>query len=179
MSSLKWKKIPEHPKYSACEDGRIRNDMTGKTIKLSKHRNTGSVLSGYLTAWVDGKHRKVHRLIASTFVENPRGKPWVNHIDENKSNNYCSNLIWSTALENCHHSVKLVNRRYQLVDTDLSMRRRGQDNPNSKLSDLEVEDLRNKYKSGEYKVVDLAAMFKISGKHVSSLARGFYRGKSN
>jgi hypothetical protein len=46
------------------------------------------------------KHLRVHRLVASAFVENPNGFPEVNHKDENKRNNKSSNLEWCTSSYN-------------------------------------------------------------------------------
>jgi hypothetical protein len=40
------------------------------------------------------KHKRVHRLIAETFIPNPHGLPEVNHKDENKHNNSVANLEW-------------------------------------------------------------------------------------
>lgn len=47
----------------------------------------------------------VHRLVAHAFVENPDNKPEVNHIDEDKLNNWDYNLEYVTRSENALHSV--------------------------------------------------------------------------
>lgn len=50
----------------------------------------------------DGTPRNLvlHRLLATYFIENPDNKPYVNHIDGDKSNFELSNLEWVTSSEN-------------------------------------------------------------------------------
>jgi hypothetical protein len=63
---------------------------------------------GYLRVYLSigsKKHtKKVHRLIALTFIDNPDKKETVNHIDCNKLNNHVSNLEWMTNQENMRHA---------------------------------------------------------------------------
>ena len=61
--------------------------------------------------------KKVHRLVAQTFIPNPNNLPQVNHIDGNKENNYVNNLEWCTNKENAIHAVK-NNLRKKLIGKD-------------------------------------------------------------
>lgn len=40
------------------------------------------------------KHENIHRLVAKTFIPNPKNLPCVNHKDECKTNNKADNLEW-------------------------------------------------------------------------------------
>ena len=64
---------------------------------------------GYLKVclWKKGVYKttSIHRLVALNFIPNPKNKPQVNHIDENKRNNYINNLEWNTCIENIRHGT--------------------------------------------------------------------------
>lgn len=62
--------------------------------------------NGYYRYHVNGKTRKIHRLIAETFIPNPENKKTVDHIDRDVHNNDVSNLRWATDTEQKHNTSK-------------------------------------------------------------------------
>jgi len=49
---------------------------------------------------------RVHRLVATAFLENENQYKYVNHIDGNKTNNSVDNLEWCTNSMNILHSLR-------------------------------------------------------------------------
>ena len=94
--------------YTVFEDGRVIG-VKGKFLKPGLSSN------GYYTVCICEKDKKesvpVHRLVAKLFVPNPENKPWINHIDSDRTNNHASNLEWCTAKENAIHMAE--NSRMQ------------------------------------------------------------------
>lgn len=78
--------------YEVSNLGSVR----GKRIKTPQINNRG-----YLTVLLykngNGARKTVHRIVATAFIENPLGLNEINHIDENKLNNFVGNLEW------CNH----------------------------------------------------------------------------
>lgn len=48
----------------------------------------------------------VHRLIAQTFLDNPDNLPEVSHLDETRTNNCVSNLIWASPKDNSNMPLR-------------------------------------------------------------------------
>jgi len=97
-------KIEGFEKYEVSNLGRVRNMKTGKILKPQPDKN--GYLKHHLSEHNKQKHLFLHRIIATTFIDNPEGKPCVNHIDENKLNNDLSNLEWCTVRENNIHGTR-------------------------------------------------------------------------
>lgn len=90
--------------YTIYPTGHIWSSYYNKFLKQAPARK------GYLKVWLtnNGKVKShfVHRLVAKTFIPNPKNKKTVNHIDNNKKNNNVDNLEWATQSENSKHYFK-------------------------------------------------------------------------
>lgn len=93
--------------FSVTPLGEVFSHRTKKFIKFQE-------CNGYFcfTTRLNGRRSKaitlkVHRLVAGTFIPNPKNLPFVNHKDGNKLNNELSNLEWVTHKENVRHAVSL------------------------------------------------------------------------
>lgn len=97
--SEEWKVIDEFPNYSICNDGRVRNDKTGRIRKhtLTSH---GYMIISFKKEDGSTKQIFVHRLMAMAFIPNPENKPFIDHINRDKSDNRLENLRWVTTSEN-------------------------------------------------------------------------------
>ena len=51
------------------------------------------------------KNERVHRLVAQAFIPNTNNYPYINHKDENKTNNRINNLEWCTAEYNSNYGT--------------------------------------------------------------------------
>lgn len=104
-----WKDIKNFEgKYQISNLGRVKSlnyAGTGKAHIL-KNRYDGH---GYPQISLGrNKQMRVHRLVAEAFIYNPQNKPYVNHIDGNKTNNKVENLEWCTPAENTQHLVNVL-----------------------------------------------------------------------
>lgn len=88
--------------YVISENGQVWNKKTGAAMHGSVNSHGYMVLS--LTKDGEKKDRKLHRLLAATFIPNPNGYECVNHKDGNKLNNSLGNLEWCTKGYNNRHA---------------------------------------------------------------------------
>ena len=58
------------------------------------------VCNDYLCVSIYGHDRRINRLVAMAFIDNPENKPIAHHKDHNKRNNTVDNLMWATHSEN-------------------------------------------------------------------------------
>ena len=87
------KKLIEGTHYSVSEDGKVWNEKFNKQLKGTPNA------FGHLTVCINGKTKKIHRLVYQAFVGAiPKGYD-IHHKDFNKNNNSVSNLICITHKE--------------------------------------------------------------------------------
>jgi hypothetical protein len=144
--------------YAATLEGRILNVRTGKLLKGSP--NPGGYLLVALHKCGEQKTFSVHRLIASSLIPNPDGKPSVNHIDGCKTNNAVANLEWCTPKENTLHGVALG------LITGVE----------PKLTPEQHEEIRA-HKARGWPTQYLAGHYRVSATTIKNVLHGRYRAK--
>ena len=81
-----WMLLPFNNNYAVSNYGNVKNVRKDKMLQLA------TTPSGYASITIGRKTMQVHRLVGLMFVPNPQNKPYINHIDGNKLNNYFLNL---------------------------------------------------------------------------------------
>lgn len=61
---------------------------------------------GYMLFRINKKPLLVHRLVAKCFIPNPFNKPFVDHINHDRTDNRLCNLRWVTPKENGENQSK-------------------------------------------------------------------------
>ena len=116
MENEIWKDVKGYEGYYQVSNmGRVKSMRVLKTPKNGVKCRKNAFLSTktshdkqYVTVALcrDGekKQTQVHRLVAEAFIPNPNNLPFVNHKDENPSNNRADNLEWCTMDYNFQYS---------------------------------------------------------------------------
>lgn len=112
-------------------EGLYEASNTGKVASLN-YNGTGArqelkpieTHHGYLNVrlYQNGKWRtkRLHRVIAETFIPNVDNLPEINHIDENPANNSVTNLEWCSHKYNCNYGGRIDRQRKAMINGKLS-----------------------------------------------------------
>ena len=98
----------------------VSNFARVKSLKFGKERilKPGTNRYGYLhvNLYKNNKRKDflVHRLVAEAFIPNPDNLPFVNHKDENPSNNFSTNLEWCTNEYNLNYGTAQQRKSHKL-----------------------------------------------------------------
>lgn len=155
--------MKEHPYFKnffVTEDGQVISGKSGKILKQYTNEFGYAVVG--VKDPVDGKwkRRRVHRLVAETYIPNPEDKREVNHIDCVKGNNHRDNLEWNSSKENKDHAWK--NGLYTSF---------GEDHPDAIYSDDLVHRLCQLMEEGA-RNKDLSETFGIHKDTISAIRTG-------
>ena len=165
-----WKPLPPFTKtykgvtteYDLSDTYEISN--TGKVRRKGKltERKLRLKHDGYLDVMLykDGKHLtcSIHRLVATTFLENTDNKRTVNHIDGDKTNNNVDNLQWATDSEQQKHAY----------DNGLRVPTKGEQHGRAKLTKDEVREIRERRDIG-WSIIKLAKEYGVDQKNIYSI----------
>lgn len=106
MKTEQWKQIDGFENYYISNYGRVWSKSHNQIL-------APSYITGYkrvhLWSKAEGKNigRLIHRLVAEAFIPNPEEKPFIDHIDGDRTNNYVENLRWCTRKENNNNPITL------------------------------------------------------------------------
>lgn len=127
-----WKKLnivnskKPHNIYSISSIGRVMSyDPTHKTNKYKVNRELDSRTCewGYVYWSCDGKNYKVHRLVASYFIEdNLSSRLHVHHKNGIPNDNRVENLEWISPTEHVRLEIELGKRK-QLKEYSIHQRK--------------------------------------------------------
>lgn len=130
----------------------------GDTILKPGHRKKGY---DFVVLCVDKikKYVTIHRLVAQHFCDNPNNYDVVNHLDSDIYNNYYKNLEWTTSSGNTIHAYK-NGRRVGM---------KGDRNGMTKLTVIQVQEIRDIYKKTKISQDKLGKQFGVSQTQVGRI----------
>lgn len=118
-----YKEIKGFDDYYINTNGNIIHLIRFNNVVIEARKITPqSDGNGYLFIYLNKNKypimKKIHRLVAETFIPNPNNLPCVNHKDEVKSNNNVNNLEWCTNSYNVNYGTRtnraIVKQSYRI-----------------------------------------------------------------
>lgn len=110
-----WKDVEGYEGlYQVSNLGRVKSlnyNKTGKSKIMKSHLNSKGYYVVALSKSGVHKTKCIHVLLAQSFIPNPEGKPTVDHINRDKTDNRIENLRWATRLEQTLNRDPETNRR--------------------------------------------------------------------
>jgi hypothetical protein len=151
-----WKNINCY--YRVSNLGNVESCKMGYWRSMNKTKMPKGYLCVNLSENNKAKKQYVHRLVAIYFLSNPLCKKTVNHKNGIKDDNRVENLEWATQSENNKHSYDIGIKK--------PTNQLGNKNGNARLTDLQVNEIRNLWNKGNITKLKLASIFSVSDAHI-------------
>lgn len=120
MESEIWKPVVGYEgNYEVSSIGRVRSIRWRggyKTHLIFHDLKESGYVEVLLVKNKEMRYRRVHQLVAEAFIPNPDGKPQIDHIDGDRSNNRVENLRWCTQVENMNNPITLRRKAVSQVE---------------------------------------------------------------
>lgn len=146
----RWRRIKGYPDYLVSSRGRVWSAHRKRCLKPRRYK---SGYYGFLLC-SNGvcREKRINRLVAQAFLENPENLPAVNHIDGDKANNDVSNLEWISHRGNIQHAYR-TGLKSKALEADL------------------IEELKGLYATGRWTQRMLAEKYGVSRSTVGEYVR--------
>ena len=156
-----WKEISGFKKYKISNKGRVYSKISKRVIR-TYIRTYKEKETEFAVLYRNKKrlHPQLHRIIAMAFIDNPKNKREVNHIDGNSSNNNIENLEWVSSSENTLHSYCT------------GLQKRGENFYSAKLSEKEAIEIINAYRLGVFSQSVISKAYGVSKSTIKDLLAG-------
>lgn len=165
-----WYSIDGYQNYMISNCGRVKSlnyNHTRKEKILVPLFNSDGYLHVKLYKNNKVKTITVHRLVASSFIENSESKPQVNHKNGIKTDNRSQNLEWTTAKENTDHAwCSGLNENVRGASI---LSNTGENNGLCKISDVDCEEIRLRYSNGNISQKELAEEYGCAQQQISRI----------
>lgn len=156
--------MKQHPYYKdlyVTTDGKVFRQKGESFIELKQTTTTFGYLD--ITVKHQGKYlrKRVHRIVAETYLSNPDGLREVDHLDCDKKNNSVDNLEWVSSKEN-----KRRAHENGLYDSN-----KGANHHNAVLSEDVVHKICQCIQDG-MRNIDICKLFSVSKHNVAHIKNG-------
>ena len=173
MDAEEWRPVVGYEGlYEVSSLGRVRRVLAsghgafaGKVLRVCMSRMYGRVkLCAMDGAVATSRNARVHRLVATAFIPNPKRKRTVNHLNGIKTDNRVENLEWATHSENHLHAYRVLGNPGRGP--------RGERAHLAVLSWEKVRSIRGEYACGQVTQRELAAKYAVSRRTVRDVLNG-------
>lgn len=163
----KWTSIIDYPNYEVSNMGNVRHIKGNVLRPFDRGKNGPKPQRGYLTVHLCSKGKKgfdnhsVHSLVMRYFLgPRPIGNV-INHIN---------GIRWDNRLENLEYCTQSYNRKQDFILGRQSLQ--GEKNTQAKLSESDVKEIIDLYKTGQFTYKQLGIMYGVHMTGISNIFNG-------